>query len=98
VCPLTLVNNSMLSASDFMEWGGACQLTEAGRRAFLDTYERRKATIVTHPLFGYKMATVGCWKCRRVYWQRTFVEACLHIRGSPRIKSKEEEREFPSLF
>ena len=53
---LTLVNNGMLSASDFVEWGGACQLTEAGRRTFLDTYERRKATIVTHPLFGYKMS------------------------------------------
>jgi CRISPR-associated protein Cas1 len=53
---LTLVNNDMLSAADFVEWGGACQLTEAGRRTFLDAYERRKATVVTHPLFGYKMS------------------------------------------
>jgi CRISP-associated protein Cas1 len=53
---LTLVNNGMLSTSDFIAWNGACQLTEAGRRTFLETYERRKATIVTHPLFGYKMS------------------------------------------
>jgi CRISP-associated protein Cas1 len=53
---LTLVNNGMLSASDFVTWNGACQLTEAGRRTFLETYERRKATVVTHPMFGYRMS------------------------------------------
>jgi CRISPR-associated protein Cas1 len=53
---LTLVNNGMLSTSDFISWNGACQLTDAGRRTFLETYERRKSTIVTHPLFGYKMS------------------------------------------
>jgi CRISPR-associated protein Cas1 len=53
---LTLVNNGMLTASDFIAWNGACQLTESGRRTFLETYERRKSTIVTHPMFGYKMS------------------------------------------
>jgi CRISPR-associated protein Cas1 len=53
---LTLVNNGMLTVSDFVEWGGACQLTEAGRRTFFETYEKRKATVITHPLFGYKMS------------------------------------------
>jgi CRISPR-associated protein Cas1 len=53
---LTLVNNGMLTASDFIAWNGACHLTEAGRRTFLETYERRKATIVTHPMFGYRMS------------------------------------------
>ena len=53
---LTLVNNGMLSASDFIAWNGACQLTEAGRRTFFETYERRKATVVTHPMFGYRMS------------------------------------------
>jgi CRISPR-associated protein Cas1 len=53
---LTLVNNGMLSMSDFIAWNGACQLTDAGRRTFFETYERRKSTIVTHPLFGYKVS------------------------------------------
>jgi CRISP-associated protein Cas1 len=53
---LTLVNNGMLSTADFIAWNGACQLTDAGRRTFLETYERRKSTIVTHPVFGYKMS------------------------------------------
>lgn len=53
---LTLINNAMLTTADFVEWGGACQLTDAGRRVFFEVYEQRKATIVTHPLFGYKMS------------------------------------------
>jgi CRISPR-associated protein Cas1 len=53
---LTLINNGMLTPADFVAWNGACQLTDAGRRTFLETYERRKATIVTHPLFGYRMS------------------------------------------
>ena len=53
---LTLINNGMLSARDFMTWHGACQLTEAGRRAFFQAYEQRKATVVTHPVFGYRMS------------------------------------------
>ena len=53
---LTLVNNEMLSKSDFVTWRGACQLTEGGRKAFFQAYEQRKATVVTHPVFGYKMS------------------------------------------
>lgn len=52
---LTLVNNEMLSASDFLVWNDACQLTETGRRAFFQAYEQRKATEVTHPVYGYRM-------------------------------------------
>jgi CRISPR-associated protein Cas1 len=53
---LTLVNNGLLSAGDFLTWGEACQLTDSGRKQFFQTYEQRKADIVTHPLFGYKMS------------------------------------------
>jgi CRISPR-associated protein Cas1 len=49
---LTLVSNGKLSVADFITWNGACQLTDTGRCTFLETYERRKSTIVTHPLFG----------------------------------------------
>ena len=31
-------------------------MTEDGRRRFFQAYEQRKATVVTHPVFGYKMA------------------------------------------
>jgi CRISPR-associated protein Cas1 len=53
---LTLVNNGSLTTKDFLAWREACQLTEAGRERFFVAYEQRKATIVTHPVFGYKMS------------------------------------------
>mgnify|MGYP002780684880 CR=1 FL=1 len=53
---LTLVNNEMVSKADFVTWRGACQLTEAGRRAFFAAYEQRKATVITHPVYGYRMS------------------------------------------
>jgi CRISP-associated protein Cas1 len=53
---LTLINNEMLTPEDFLVWREACQLTEGGRRQFFQAYEQRKATVVTHPVFGYKMS------------------------------------------
>lgn len=53
---VTLVNNRMLTESDFYVTPGGCTLTQPGRRRFLDAYERRKETLVTHPLFGYRMS------------------------------------------
>jgi CRISPR-associated protein Cas1 len=53
---LTLVNNGSLTPKDFLVWREACQLTEDGRKRFFQAYEQRKATVVTHPVFGYKMA------------------------------------------
>jgi len=53
---LTLINNEMLTPGDFLVWREACQLTDSGRRAFFQAYEQRKATVVTHPVYGYKMS------------------------------------------
>ena len=53
---LTLINNEMLTPDDFLAWREACQLTEAGRKTFFQAYEQRKATVVTHPVYGYKMS------------------------------------------
>jgi CRISPR-associated protein Cas1 len=52
---LTLINNEMLTPADFLVWKDACQLTENGRRIFFQAYEQRKATEVTHPVYGYRM-------------------------------------------
>src|SRR5207253_2448034 len=52
---LTLTNNRMLAARDFLTWRNACQLTDQGRRTFFVAYEQRMATMVTHPIFGYRM-------------------------------------------
>jgi CRISPR-associated protein Cas1 len=53
---LTLINNEMLTPKDFLVWREACQLTDSGRRQFFQAYEQRKATVVTHPVYGYKMS------------------------------------------
>jgi CRISPR-associated protein Cas1 len=53
---LTLLNNEMLPPNDFLVWREACQLTDTGRRRFFQAYEQRKATVVTHPVYGYKMS------------------------------------------
>ena len=53
---LTLINNEMLTPTDFVVWREACQLTDSGRRTFFQAYEQRKATVVTHPIYGYKMS------------------------------------------
>lgn len=53
---VTLINNRMVSPSDFLVTPGGCTLTQQGRKRFLDAYERRKETLVTHPLFGYRLS------------------------------------------
>jgi CRISPR-associated protein Cas1 len=53
---LTLLNNEMLTPADFLVWREACQLTDTGRRKFFQVYEQRKATVVTHPVYSYKMS------------------------------------------
>jgi CRISPR-associated protein Cas1 len=53
---ITLVNDGVLTDCDFLTWRDAYQLTAAGRRRFFEAYEVRKATVVTHPTYGYKMS------------------------------------------
>jgi CRISPR-associated protein Cas1 len=53
---LTLVNNETLTIKDFLIWRESVQLTEEGRKRFFECYEQRKSTVVTHPVFGYKMS------------------------------------------
>jgi CRISPR-associated protein Cas1 len=53
---LTLINNRVVEPTDFVSWREACQLTEPGRKKFFTAYETRKSTLVTHPIYGYKMS------------------------------------------
>ena len=50
---LMAVNNGEVTLSDFVRAGGAVNLNERGRRAFIAAFERRMAQEVTHPVFGY---------------------------------------------
>ncbi|HCF59081.1 MAG TPA: CRISPR-associated endonuclease Cas1, partial [Myxococcales bacterium] len=50
------INTGELSAGEFVTRGNACNLNDAGRRKFLQAWERRLDTLVTHPVFGYRIS------------------------------------------
>ena len=53
---VTLVNNRMLDESHFVRAGNATNLTAKGRRIFFEAYEARINSVVTHPVFDYKVS------------------------------------------
>ena len=72
---LTLVNNGEVTAASFIRRAGAVALTDAGRRAVIAAFERRMDTLVTHPLFGYRISyrrvlEVQARLLGRVLWAR----------------------------
>lgn len=53
---LTLINNGEVTPASFLRRAGAVALTDAGRRAVLAAFERRLDTLVTHPIFDYRIS------------------------------------------
>lgn len=52
---LSAINTRMITANDFVRVGESVALTPDGRKAFFRAYEQRMDTLVTHPLFGYRV-------------------------------------------
>ena len=52
---LSAINTRMVTLSDFVRAGDAVSLTSDGRKKFFRAYEQRMDTLVTHPLFGYRV-------------------------------------------
>jgi CRISPR-associated protein Cas1 len=53
---LNAINTRMVTSRDFVRAGRAVALTPAGRRGFFQAYEARMDTLVTHPIFGYRVS------------------------------------------
>jgi len=53
---LTCINNRTITEGDFVRAGQAVNLTSAGRRRFFQSYEQRMSSLLTHPLFDYKVS------------------------------------------
>ncbi len=53
---LTAINNRMVTPDDFVSAGQAVNLTPAGRKKFFMAYEQRMTSLLTHPLFDYKVS------------------------------------------
>ncbi len=53
---LTCINNRIVSENDFVRAGQAVNLSVAGRKRFFQAYEQRMNSVITHPLFDYKVS------------------------------------------
>lgn len=53
---LSVVNTGEIGAGDFVVATTGTALTTAGRRRFVEAFERRLSQEVTHPLFGYRVS------------------------------------------
>ncbi len=57
---ISLINNNMLQAHDFIQEFGSYRLTKRGRRVFLTRLEARFDEQITHPTFNYKATYRRC--------------------------------------
>jgi CRISPR-associated protein Cas1 len=53
---LSAINTRMVTHTDFIRTADAVALTPDGRKKFFHAYEQRMDTLVTHPLFGYRVS------------------------------------------
>lgn len=53
---LAAINTRMVVPKDFVQAGPAVSLSPGGRKAFFRAYELRMDTLVTHPLFEYRVS------------------------------------------
>lgn len=51
---INLINNGEMGPADFVVRAAGVTLTTSGRKAVLSAYERRMATELRHPVFGYR--------------------------------------------
>jgi CRISPR-associated protein Cas1 len=54
---LSAINTRMVTERDFVRAGGAVALSASGRKGFFRAYELRMDTLVTHPLFEYRVSS-----------------------------------------
>lgn len=55
-CVLTAINTGMVKAKDFVQAGPAVVMSNNARKSLLRAYEQRMDSLVTHPLFGYRVS------------------------------------------
>ncbi len=53
---LSAINTRMVAAKDFVRAGDSVALTTSGRKGFYRAYEARMDSLVTHPLFDYRVS------------------------------------------
>lgn len=51
-----VINTGVVGPDDFVHAAGACAMKPGARRRVIQAYERRMATLVTHPVFNYRIS------------------------------------------
>ena len=53
---ITAINTGVVQPSDFVRAGGAVSLKPEARKRFIMAYERRMDSLITHPIFNYRVS------------------------------------------
>ncbi len=53
---ITAINTGVIKPEDFTVVSGAYALSESARKAFIEAFDRRMETLVTHPVFDYRLS------------------------------------------
>jgi CRISP-associated protein Cas1 len=53
---LSCINNRVITDKDFVKAGQAVNLSAPGRKRFFQMYEQRMSSLITHPMFDYKVS------------------------------------------
>ena len=53
---LSVVNTGIVTTNDFVSSGPACALSDDGRKKFIQAFESRLESEITHPIFGYRIS------------------------------------------
>ena len=53
---LSAVNNGVLAPGDFIRRAGGVAMNDSARKKFILAYERRMDTLITHPVFDYRIS------------------------------------------
>jgi CRISPR-associated protein Cas1 len=53
---LSCINNRVITEKDFVRAGQAVNLSAPGRKRFFQMYEQRMSSLITHPMFDYKVS------------------------------------------
>ncbi len=53
---ISCINNRVVTEKDFVRAGQAVNFSAPGRKRFFQMYEQRMSSLITHPLFDYKVS------------------------------------------
>lgn len=53
---VTMINSGEITKRDFVQRGNSTSLNPEGRKKLIGAYERRMDSMITHPIFGYKLS------------------------------------------